>query len=480
MEHYKIDDLDNSIEQDLKNLKEKLYAVIDLRLNNNSNKIKESVIISLDKIKTEIENSKVINKINCLIQNKKCLEFKNTFDKPLNEVVQMFKEQQEIIWDKYIYRMNRYDYNDEIIQKRDLSVLDSKINLHANRDVLKSLEDKDRTIESIKKQSQLDLQAWTQAKELFYSEKYKHDMSKAVEEAKSKVQNIQKELEFTHAYSNKEKLEMKKEIRDLTFKLFDSVAQNKRLAKELEQKSKHDDQNKLLPNLSRSIFENDNTINFDWSDADSILKILENQDQEVTNMTITSFQNLNPYILEKLFEFVSTKITDNCESLKIEADDNAKYDLSQSYQLLELLLAKVSKSITLQGFIVDSNLLTKVFELSAKSSKLSLRNCVIDVGNDFKIDQSLDFKISELELIGINPKIDEESKNNASRLIAALHSCSLSNSIKKITLSQSNSFCRALWKTISSEFKDEVEISVTSDPWFLAAFCKSFNKNLHI
>ena len=463
VEYYKISEVDQQIELVLKNLIQELFAITDRRGYNNVQKVKETVIASLDSLRVEIENCKEICNLGYLIQNKKTMEFKKTLEIPLNEIVNNFilKNVDDVNDKEYFRRYLKYKQ----IQKRDLNFLDDKIILNANRDILKSLQDKDRTIEELKIQAQMDLQKVTEEKEKFYLDKYKNDMSKVVSDAKCKVENVQKELEFTHSYNAKEKQEMRKEIQDLTFKLDDTLAQNKRLNQQIMDYRGKDNKIEMISNKQNSNLIENNSIIFDWSDLNSIIKVWKTEDLKFSIFTIINLQSIDSEILGYLYSFISTKMMGELNTLKVEADGENKLELSKFLEIFQYLLVKVSTCIYFQGFNIDLSSLVQVFELSEKSKKLSFKNWIIEVGSDFKINENIEFQISELEFIGINPKVEKDWKNTANNLIIGLSKCNISKSLKKVTLSQSNSFGSALWEAISNEFKDKVETAITKDPW---------------
>ena len=454
---YKINTIDNTIETEIQKYLSKVYSWIDLRLKTDDITIKESDIANLDCLKLQIENSRAITKLNLHIQNLKVLDFKKHLDKSYEEIIKCFKVKKE---------EKRDCYGNVISTKetRETDEIDKIITKHANRDIIKTLEEKEQTIESIKKQSEYDLKQCSEEKEKFYLDKYKYDMSKVVSDAKWKVENVQKELEFTHSYNAKEKQEMRKEIQDLTFKLDDTLAQNRRLARQLEINKKKDDAYNTTKKDSIENSDDYQTI-IDCSNEENVTKLIEDEELKIENIKLSNFHNVKSKTIELLSLLVSSKITKDWELVAVEAEGDKMMEISKHLTFLCSLLSKGSKCVSLQGFDIDKNWVSKIFESSYKTEKLSLRNWIMDISNEVKIDENLEFSIYELEFIGIVPKDEKESKDAASNLVTALTKSTLSKSLRQVRLSQSNKFSSFLWESIKSDFKDQVETIITNNPW---------------
>ena len=464
IEYHKINNLSSNIEKDINSLIDKLNAIISLRANIKSTQIKESTIAALDQLKFEIENSKVVNSINCLIQNKKWLEFKNTINWPLNEVVQNLYEYLRNDYHHSYYSFSAFDSSDDENNKVSIPEFNNKINLHANRDILKSLKIKKKMIQSLKKQSKADLIKWAEDKENFYLEKYKADMKIIVSDAKCKVEYVQKELMFTHSYNAKEKQEMKKEIQNLTFKLEDAQVQNLLLIKQLninnKKISKAQLEDQILVESSKDEF-----ITLDSSKDDLVAKYLQDEQLKVINLKITNFHNIKDKTLKSIKNFIINKISGDLESVIIESDADKLHEILKYIKIFEGLIRKTIKSVCFQGFGIDSQSLICIFEASAKLEKLSFKKWVFDVDPNSKVNETLNFSISNLEFIGVGAKKCKESKGCVFHLISILKKTMLLYSLKQITFSQSNQFGSSLWESIKMEFKDQVETIITKDPW---------------
>ena len=456
--HYNIDKIDSSIQTGLQGLVNKLFGMIDNRFKNKGNLVRKTFIDQLDKLKIEAEENKKVQKLNILIQNQKVLSWKKSIDASVKDIIKRFELKSTEEYDR-----NRGKYKSE--EKRDLGDFDSKIILHSNRNILKTLEEKDKMIESIKKNSEADLKKWAEDKEKYYLEKYKNDMSKTVADARCKVENVQKELEFTHSYNTKEKQEMRKEIQELTFKLDDSLAQNKRLSKQLEINNRKAKETLSLADRDSVESNEEKTITLDWSNEEMITKYIQDESLKVMHLKITNFHCIQDKVLEWLNSFIRTKLLTDWETIVIESDGDKKVDILKYMKMFESLQQKILKSASFQGFCIDNQSLINIFESSIKMDKLSFKNCILDVGKDIKISEMLEFNISELEFIGVSPKNDKKSKESAVNLISMLKKTTLISSLKQVTLSQSNSFGSSLWESVKSEFKDQVETVITKDPW---------------
>jgi hypothetical protein len=251
---YKIN-LKNAVE--FKKIEEYSIKLADLLANYQGRIIDEGIWIlnkfeeKIDKLKKEYESSEEYLKWHKMIDNIKVCEFikssevlsEVTLDSVfnsswLNQSHEYNKNSNTYFYNYafsnehcYSYKYSELVNNGSSIPKEDLFGIsqckqnkvnrkfDEEIIKHTNRDIIKRLKQKEDEIKRLTMKFETDLSQTKKSEENKYKKQFEEKMNKVMNEAELKVDQMQKELEFTHNYNSREKLDLKKQIDSLKCQL---------------------------------------------------------------------------------------------------------------------------------------------------------------------------------------------------------------------------------------------------------------------